>query len=120
MKNEQGMTLLEVMVALFILALLASMTLQVISRTVEIRLTSQQRTLGQLCVDNQLAEQMLMARWPSLGVQEGDYQLGNFHCFWRIDVQTTPLPSMRRLEISAYAKPERHYQLAHTAAFMGQ
>ena len=120
MKAEQGMTLLEVLVALFILAIVATTTLQVVSRTVEIRLSSQDRALGQLCIDNQMTEQMLLAQQPALGVQEGDYKLGSFHCFWRIDVQTTPLVSMRRLDITAYANAERRYQLAHIAAFMGQ
>ncbi|WP_114417814.1 type II secretion system minor pseudopilin GspI [Marinospirillum perlucidum] len=119
--HQEGMTLVEVLVALFILALLAGMANQVVTRAVDVRLAAEERSLAQLCADN-----LLMARliekdvWPELGREEGEQTYAGQTCYWLLEVQGTPLPTMRRLDISVFASDERSYQLARVSGFVGQ
>ena len=118
--GQQGLTLIEVLVALFILALLAGVANEVVSRSIDIRLAAEQRALGQLCADNLLVEWMLREDWPEPGRQEGEEHYGDQPCYWRVDVQATPLPTMRRLDIEIFSSQERRYSLARVAGFVGQ
>ena len=120
LKKQQGLTLVEVLVALFILALLAGIANEVVSRSIDIRLAAEERALGQLCADNLLVEWMLREDWPEVGQQEGQENYGNQVCYWRVDIQGTPLPTMRRLDIQVFSNSERNYQLAQVSGFVGQ
>ena len=118
--KQQGLTLVEVLVALFILALLAGIANEVVSRSIDIRLAAEERALGQLCADNLLVEWMLREDWPEVGQQQGATLYGDQTCFWQVDVQGTPLPTMRRLDIQVFSNSERNYQLAQVSGFVGQ
>lgn len=120
MKNEQGLTLVEVLVALMVLAMMAGVSLQVIGRAADVRLASEERALAQLCADNLLAERMLAGGWPPTGVSEGDEPQGYSRCYWRVTVQATPLPTMRRLDIEIFANAARQRPLAQVSGFIGQ
>lgn len=118
--RQQGLTLVEVLVALMILAMMAGVSAEVISRAAEIRLMSQQRALGQLCADNLLIGWMLEASWPDLGEKRDQVRIGDWDCHWTLTVQGTPLPTMRRLDIDVYADKERGYLLTRVSGFVGQ
>jgi len=120
LKKQQGLTLVEVLVALFILALLAGIANEVVSRSIDIRLAAEERALGQLCADNLLVEWVLREDWPEVGQQEGEESYGDQVCYWRVDIQGTPLPTMRRLDIQVFSNSERNYQLAQVSGFVGQ
>lgn len=120
LQHQQGLTLVEVLVALMILAMMAAVSAEVISRAVEIRLVAEERALGQLCADNLLTSRMLEERWPELGVQEGQTETGRLQCYWRMNVQSTPLPTMRRLDIQVYADAARQQLLTQVSGFAGQ
>lgn len=118
--KQQGLTLVEVLVALFILALMAGVANEVVSRAIDIRLAAEQRALGQLCADNLLVEWMLREDFPEVGRDEGQEEYGDQACYWRVEVQGTPLPTMRRVDIEVFSSPERSYQLARMSGFVGQ
>lgn len=119
-EKQQGLTLVEVLVALFILALLAGIANQVVSRSIDIHLAAEQRALGQLCADNLLVAWMLRDGFPAVGREEGEDRYGDQVCHWRVVIQGTPLPTMRRLDIQVFASSERDYQLAQVSGFVGQ
>ncbi|MBE0505862.1 MAG: type II secretion system minor pseudopilin GspI [Marinospirillum sp.] len=118
--RQQGLTLVEVLVALMILAMMAGVSAEVISRAVDIRLVAEERALGQLCADNLLTSRMLDESWPELGSQEGQSEAGRLQCYWRVNVQATPLPTMRRLDIQVYADATRQQLLTQVSGFVGQ
>lgn len=117
--TQQGLTLVEVLVALFIVAVVAAITVQVIGRAADIRLASADRALAQLCADNLLVEQLLQQEWPDLGRKEGQQQQGLQQCYWRINVEATPLPGMRRINIHVFASAQREQLLAQVSGFVG-
>ncbi|WP_404419669.1 type II secretion system minor pseudopilin GspI [Marinospirillum sp.] len=118
--KQQGLTLVEVLVALFILAIMAGVANEVVSRAIDIRLAAEQRALGQLCADNLLVEWMLREDFPEVGREEGEEDYGDQTCFWRVEVQGTPLPTMRRVDIQVFSSSQRSYQLAGMSGFVGQ
>lgn len=120
MIKQQGFTLIEVLVALFILASLAVTSMQVISNATEVRLASQAKSFAQLCADNLLVEQLLVAAWPEVGRQENHTKQGAVECFWRIEVEATPLPAMRRIHIEVFPDIKRHRVLAQVTGFVGK
>ena len=117
--NQKGLTLFEVLVALFILAMMAAVAVQLVTRAVDIRLASEERALAQLCADNLLVERMLNSEWPEIGQQEGESKAGATACFWRVVTQATPLPTMRRLDIQIYKEAQRKNLLTQVSGFVG-
>lgn len=117
--NQKGLTLVEVLVALFILALMAAIAVQVVGHAADVRQASEERALGQLCADNLLAEWMLSQEWPEVGRREGEAKAGATSCFWRVVIQATPLPTMRRLDIEIYAEAKRENLLTQVSGFVG-
>ncbi len=117
---QAGMTLIEVLVALVILATLAVVSQEVISRSVTVRLAVEEQALAQLCADNLLVQYHLSSEWPGVGSQTGDMTQGRMTCYWRADVQATPLPAMRRVDIGIYATSERRHRLARVSGFIGE
>lgn len=118
--HQQGLTLIEVLIALFIMALIASTASQVISRSVDVRLQAEQRSLAQLCASNLLNQQQLEKPWPKAGSQTGEAQQGSFTCYWRLTTQETPLPKIRRLEIEIFATSQRKQLLTELVGFIGK
>lgn len=118
-KQQQGLTLVEVLVALFILAMMAAVAVQVVGRAADIRQASEERALAQLCADNLLVEWMLTKEWPEVGQREGESKAGAVKCFWRVVIQATPLPTMRRLDIEIYAESQRKTLLTQVSGFVG-
>lgn len=118
--HQQGLTLVEVLVALMILAMMAGVSAEVISRAVDIRLVAEERALGQLCADNLLTSRMLDESWPAIGILEGSSEVGRLQCHWRVNVQATPLPTMRRLDIQVYGDATRQQLLTQVSGFVGQ
>lgn len=118
-KKQQGLTLVEVLVALFILAMMAAVAVQVVGNAASIRQASEERALSQLCADNLLVEWMLTKEWPEVGQREGEAAAGAMPCFWRVVIQATPLPTMRRLDIQIYAEAQRKTMLTQVSGFVG-
>lgn len=118
--HQQGLTLIEVLVALFILALITATASQVISRSIDVRLIAEEKALAQLCATNLLNQQQLEETWPEVGSQTGEAEQGSFKCYWRLTTQGTPLPKMRRIEIEVFASSQRTKPLTQLVGFVGK
>lgn len=118
--HQQGLTLIEVLIALFILAMAAATASQVISRGIDVRLLAEEKALAQLCAENLLNQQQLEATWPEVGSQTGEAKQGSFTCYWRLTTQGTPLPKMRRIEIEIFATSQRNKALTQLVGFLGK
>jgi general secretion pathway protein I len=78
--KEAGFTLLEVMVALFIVALLAVTVSGVVGQRVDIAATVQDRDFAALCGRELLARFALQGR----GDTQGELVQGGRTCFWQL------------------------------------
>src|ERR1700756_2816008 len=97
--SQCGFTLLEVLVALVIVstALTASSraVASLIRNSESMRLTS----VATWSAENYLINQRLSGAWPDLGTSELDCSQDGFTLACRLDVQATPSPAFRRVEI---------------------
>lgn len=118
--QQQGLTLIEVLIALFILAMAAATASQVISRGIDVRLIAEEKALAQLCAENLLNQQQLEATWPEVGSQTGKAEQGRFTCYWRLTTQGTPLPKMRQIEIEIFPTNKRNKALTQLVGFLGK
>ncbi|ODC04888.1 type II secretion system protein GspI [Terasakiispira papahanaumokuakeensis] len=106
--HQAGFTLLEVMLALLILALIATIVSQTLHQRTEIALTERQRLPLIQCARALETEFQLTHYWPSTGRHEGQKTGGQrVPCYWRLKVSNTPVKRLRRGKLTLFAEPER-------------
>ncbi|MBS9403128.1 prepilin-type N-terminal cleavage/methylation domain-containing protein [Halomonas sp. TRM85114] len=91
--RSRGFTLIEVMVALFILALLTLSVSQGLQMRTRIALVEQERLPLLLCARSLAGEFATTRFWPDTGEHQGESPLG---CHWRLEVEETGIPALRR------------------------
>lgn len=96
----RGFTLLEVLVALLVLAL--SLTALVRLSALEARALAdlRERTFAHWVAANVLEETRLSEAWPATGRRSGVARMGGRQWRWELVVQATEEPSIRRLDVS--------------------
>ena len=116
--DQTGFTLVEVLVALAIIAiaLLASLRAagQGTSTTGELR----SRMLAGWVAENRLAEYRAREAWLPLGIRRGTELQGGIEFSWREEITTTPNPAFRRVDIFIHATANDTRALAHLAGFI--
>ena len=97
-RRDAGFTLIEVMVALAIVAIALAAGSRAASSVVGTSQRLNDVVLAQWCADNELTELRLQGQWPAVGKTTFDCeQLG--HTFkGTLKVQPTPNPSFRRVD----------------------
>lgn len=99
--HTRGFTLLEVLVALAILALALGAGIQASGALTRQAERQTEQWLAQLCVENALAELRLLRQLPDIGdtVLNCEQMGRNFAV--RLEVRPTPNPNFRRVDASA-------------------
>lgn len=120
MKRHQGFTLLEVLVALAILAV----TLAAVTRAAILMTDSaselKQRTLATWVAQNQMAEHTARGEWPETGVKTGTAEQAGVRFDWEERVSATPNAVFRRMEIRVYAVGHPDRDLAQLVGYPGR
>lgn len=97
--QQQGMTLLEVMVAIAIFAIAALALMQSISAQLVAIADLETKTFAGWVADNQLAELRLEEVWPDTNWHNGSTQMGNHMYYWRWQGKTTSDDLIREVDI---------------------
>jgi len=116
--RAHGFTLLQVLVALAILAIALAAAMRASSVTTDQAQAMKLRLLAQWSAENQLAELTARKRWPAPGVQSGSSVQAGVALDWAQTVSATPNPAFRRVEIKVYANQDRRYALAQLTGFL--
>ena len=102
-----GVTRIEVLVALAVIAV----ALLALTRTAGLQVQAfdglRERTLAGWVAANVLAETRLAPVAPSTGRSDGTERLGNRDWRWTREVQPTPEPTIRRVDIRVFAGAAR-------------
>jgi general secretion pathway protein I len=93
-----GLSLVEVLVALAIVALALAAATQASSALVSGTERQSQALLGQLCAENELAKLRLSRLYPGAGDQSFSCDQGGQKLWGSLRVATTPNPNFRRVE----------------------
>ncbi len=98
-----GFTLIEVLVALTILAVALTAAMRAMGSMIEASTSLQSRMLAEWSAENHLATLRLSKNWPEPGTRGYACPQGGTALYCEETVSATPNPSFRRVEIAVYA-----------------
>ena len=99
MKRSGGFTLLEVLVALAIFALVAASVLTATARSLQTAARLEDKTLAMWIADNRLTELQLSKSPVADGSEQGEVAFAGRRWQWQSEVQTTSEADMRRVTL---------------------
>jgi general secretion pathway protein I len=107
MKRLAGFTLLEVLIALAIFALVAASVLSAGARSLQTAASLEDKTLAMWIADNRLSELQLAETPAADGRDQGELSFAGRRWQWQSEIQATSEPSMRRVSLWVAPRPER-------------
>lgn len=106
--RTRGFTLLEVLVALTIVAVALTATMRAMGSMTSASESLQTRMIATWSAENDLANLRLARAFPDPGSRGGTPGWA----WWRRSLRTTPNPVFRRVEVSVYADAAKSVRLA--------
>lgn len=97
--RQAGFTLIEVMVALLILALGMVAVNAQLGGYVTTAQHIEQKTLASWVAANKLTELSVQSQWPELGDDEEEIDFAGRTWQCRVEVTETPVPNLRRVDV---------------------
>jgi len=119
MTRLRGFTLIEILVALAIIAVALAAGMRALTQSAESATALKARTLGLWVAQNRLAAAQVATPWPATGTYRGNAAEAGAQFLWREAVTTTPNPAFRRIEISVMEPDSPDYQVARLVGFIG-
>jgi len=96
----RGFTLVEVLVALAVLAIALAAVMRAMAQAIDTTATLRQHEVALWVAQNRLVQHEMNQDWPSVDTTNGDADMGGRKWYWREQVSTTPEPKIRRIEIT--------------------
>ncbi len=117
-RSAAGFTLLEVLVALAILAVsMAAVSRAAGSGTGHVE-ALRERTLADWVAQNRLALHTARGDWLPVGIQNGEETQAERRFTWREEISATPNPTMRRIVVSVYAPDATDHPLRQMTSYL--
>jgi len=110
MKRESGFTLLEVLVALAIFALVAASVLTSTSRSLQTASRLEEKTLAMWVADNLIAELQLSRSSVAEGREQGEVEFAGRSWRWQSEIKATSDADLRR--VTVWVAPMEHERVA--------
>jgi general secretion pathway protein I len=118
-RGQNGFTLLEVLVALVVLAIALASLIKGVGGNASNEAYLRDKTLAQWVAMNVVAEQQLAEKWPDKGKKRGSETMGGHEWFWRYEIADTFDKDVRRLEVKVRANDDSDSTpLASVVAFL--
>ncbi len=120
MREVRGFTLLEVLVALAILAVCMAAVGRAAGSGAGHVEAMRVRILADWVAQNRLALHTARGDWLPVGNQNGEELQSGQRFAWREEITATPNPTMRRIVVSVYAPDEPGRPLRQMTAYLAQ
>lgn len=115
----RGFTLLEVLVALAVLAIAMAAVIKGGAENARSASYLRDKTLAQWVAMNVLAEQRLAAAWPAPGTKRGHEEMGRHEWFWELGISDTFDEDVRRLDVAVRGSEDKESApLVNLVAFL--
>ncbi len=119
-RPQAGFTLIEVVVAIAVVALGMMAVFRVVHDTVNNSTYLRDRSFATWIADNRLAELRLEAELPSVDETGGEVEFANQSWRWQVTVSQTPVNDLRRIDVRVgRASDEEGSFLAEVSGFAG-
>lgn len=105
-RSAPGFTLLEVLVALAVLAIVLAATARVFWQGTDVTAALRDRTLAMWVAQDRLTQHQALRAWPDIDEYTGERVLAGWTWYWRERVSGTPEPLLRRVEIEVSRRPD--------------
>jgi len=115
--SQQGLTLIEVMVAVAILAFALSALVRMTGESVNTLSYLEKKTLAQWVAVNQINELEVTSTWPTVGRNQGQEDMGGVAWFWQITTSSTDSADLRRLDVTVKQHKEDEEPVYKLTAF---
>ncbi len=98
--NSKGFTLIEVMVALVIVALALTAVTASMNQMIDAAETMRNRTYASWIAQNRITEYRLAFATPDVGSSSGEVEYANTEWSWRATVSETGVDDLYRIDVS--------------------
>lgn len=116
--NSSGFTLVEVLVAMTIVAVSLLAALRVATQGTNHVGELHARLLAGWVAADRLAEHHARGDWLPVGMLTGAQRQGNLELGWREEVSATPNPAFRRVDVFVFEPAQSSHFLAHSVGFV--
>jgi general secretion pathway protein I len=115
-----GFTLVEILVALAILAIAVAAVVSAVSGHVNNAAYLRDRTLAHWVAMNKIAELQVGGDWPAPGTQKGESLMAAQEWSWQVTVSATDDADVQRLDVSVFADKDHKESLAAMVGYVGR
>ena len=118
MRRARGFTLLEVMVAVAVLAIALAAVISAMARQADNAGYLKQKTLALWVAHNRLTELQLQEQAPSTGRSDGTVEMGGTEWRWQAVVRETDDERLHRVDIEVMRPGQKEGSLAQLTGFL--
>jgi general secretion pathway protein I len=116
----KGFTLLEILIALAILAIALSSIIAAASNQSANVAYLRDKTLAHWVAMNQITELQVANKWPDTGTKKGDEEMGLLKWHWEREISKTPDDRVRQVEIRVYRNKDDENSVTRLVSFLSQ
>ena len=117
--QREGFTLIEVLVALAVVAVALSAGMRALAQSADGATSLKARTLALWVAENRLARAQLADPSPAAGLTNGDETQAGVTFAWRQTISATPNPAFRKIDIVVTEPARPDYALARLGGYVG-
>lgn len=119
-KNSAAFTLLEIMVALAIIAIAMGAIIENTTATSRNAQYLQDKTIASWIALNQISLKRAKREWGSTSNKQGRVEMASRQWLWKMKILKTDDANMRRLEVDVFVVGDETQSLANMTGFMGK
>lgn len=117
--KSRGFTLLEVLVALTIVAFSLTAVAASMSQMIDAATTMRERTYASWIAQNKIAEIRLANTVPDVGSSSGEIEFGNTDWEWRVVISESGIEDFQRIDVSVSLVGDE-YVIRTVTGFIGE
>lgn len=119
-KHCAGFTLLEVIVALAVIAFALAAAASAVSGNARNASGLQQRTYAHWVAMNEMTNLHVLKKWPSIRTTKGSTLMARHEWYWSIKITKTPNLKIRRVDVRVRSEENDESPLVTLTGFIGQ